>query len=146
MQGSSDSASRSDHFQRRSSLGASGELAVCDHLERIGWEVIATNVRCGHGEIDIVARDRSVLVICEVKTLRVSDGSNISPLESIGWKKRRSLRKTTVAWLSGHAAHDSDGSQVVPPRGSHELRFDVFSVTVDRKSGFTAIEHVPGAF
>lgn len=135
-----------DHYLHRSQLGATGERAVRDHLQAIGWEVIACNLRCGHGEIDIVARDRSTLVICEVKTLRTNPRSSISPLESIGWKKRRSLRRATTAWLSGHPAHDGAGEQVEPPRGSHELRFDVFAVSVDVDAAQTNIEHVEGAF
>lgn len=135
-----------DHYLHRNRLGATGERAVRDHLLEIGWEVVASNLRCGHGEIDIVARDRSTLVICEVKTLRVTARSSISPLESVGWKKRRSLRRTTTAWLSGRAAHDGDGDPVVPPRGSNELRFDVFAVSVDLDTGRTVIEHVEGAF
>jgi putative endonuclease len=49
-------------------VGKYGERVALRHLEDAGFEILARNWRCPDGEIDIVARDRNVLVICEVKT------------------------------------------------------------------------------
>src|SRR5437870_2723550 len=52
----------------RMRIGAHGEAAVCEHLEAIGYRILARNYRCHYGEIDIVAADGDVLVFIEVKT------------------------------------------------------------------------------
>src|SRR5690606_4685295 len=55
-------------------LGRLGEAIAVRHLEGAGLEVVARNWRCSdpslRGEIDLVARDGRVLVVCEVKTRR----------------------------------------------------------------------------
>ncbi len=55
-------------------LGRAGEQVAVRHLEAQGIEVLARNWRptgAGlRGEIDIVARDGPVLVVCEVKARR----------------------------------------------------------------------------
>ena len=47
--------------------GTEKEQEACTFLEGKGLEVICTNYRCKVGEIDIIARDGSTLVFCEVK-------------------------------------------------------------------------------
>lgn len=51
-------------------VGATGEQIASDFLRRIGYKIIDTNVRSKIGEIDILAQDRSTLVIVEVKAKR----------------------------------------------------------------------------
>ena len=54
----------------KDALGRYGEDLAAEHLRRQGLTVLARNWRCARGELDIVARDGSALVICEVKTRR----------------------------------------------------------------------------
>lgn len=54
----------------RQGLGAAGERAARSHLERLGYEFVTANWRCPRGELDLVMRDGTVLVIVEVKTRR----------------------------------------------------------------------------
>ena len=49
-------------------LGRRGEALAAAWLEGQGLVVLARNWRCSEGELDIVATDRRVVVICEVKT------------------------------------------------------------------------------
>ena len=49
-------------------LGRRGEQAAAEYLERAGLRILDRNWRCETGELDIVALERRVLVICEVKT------------------------------------------------------------------------------
>ena len=49
-------------------IGRCGEDEAVRHLQAAGYVVLGRNWRCELGEIDIVARDGDVLVICEVKT------------------------------------------------------------------------------
>ena len=58
------------------------------------------NWRCADGEIDIVAAERRVLVVCEVKT---RSGTRYgTPLEAISRKKRGRLRRLAVRWVVAH--------------------------------------------
>ncbi|GAA2103507.1 MULTISPECIES: YraN family protein [Brevibacterium] len=84
----------------RQSLGRRGEDLAADHLEACGWQVLARNWRCAHGEIDIVAEDPEgpTVVFVEVRTRSSARAGH--PLESIGVRKRRTLRALAGAWLA----------------------------------------------
>jgi hypothetical protein len=51
-------------------VGAYGERVAQRRLSLLGMEILDRNWRCPQGELDIVARDRQVIVFCEVKTRR----------------------------------------------------------------------------
>ena len=79
-------------MSRSKRLGEAGEQAACDFLRALGWEIVATNFRTRHGEIDIVAVDPapgpwSTVVVVEVKTCR----SGADPARNITVTKRRQL-------------------------------------------------------
>lgn len=48
-------------------LGNKGEKASAKYLQNKGYEIIICNYRTRYGEIDIIAKDRDVLVFVEVK-------------------------------------------------------------------------------
>lgn len=112
-------------------LGRYGEDIAVGHLQQAGMVVLARNWRCAEGEVDIIARDGSTLVFCEVKT-RSGVGYG-SPLEAVVPAKARRIRRLAAAWLN-QADH-----------GWPELRFDVVSVLRPRGSQPT-VEHLRGAF
>lgn len=112
-------------------VGKYGERVAQRHLEEAGFEILARNWRCPDGEIDIVARDRDVLVICEVKT-RSGLGYGL-PAEAITREKADRLRRLARCWLSAH------------PGGGVDVRFDVVSV-VRAKRGAAIVEHLRAAF
>ena len=80
----------------RQTLGRRGEELAAEHLERLGYRVIARNYRTRFGELDLVATDDDVLVFCEVKTRRAGG----DPWENLGAAKRRQVRSMGRAWLS----------------------------------------------
>ena len=57
-------------MRAKDAVGRYGEDVAARHLTEAGLVVLARNWRCREGEIDIVARDGDVLVVCEVKTRR----------------------------------------------------------------------------
>ena len=59
----------------RHRLGRRGEQLAAEHLERLGFAIVARNHRTRFGEIDVIAHDGHTLVICEVKTRRAGPGS-----------------------------------------------------------------------
>jgi putative endonuclease len=113
----------------KDALGRRGEQAAVQYLERAGFRILDRNWRCAEGEIDIVAAERRVLVICEVKTR--SDGRYGSPLEAITRAKRSRLRRLAIRWLVAHGVLFD------------EVRLDVIGLVRDRSGDFR-VEHVRG--
>jgi putative endonuclease len=114
---------------RRKALGDFGERVACRHLVDRGLVVLDRNWRCPAGEIDIVALDGDVVVVCEVKTR--SDARFGTPLEAITIAKADRLYRLGMIWLSKHDVAAS------------ELRVDVVAVVRDRP-GPATVEHIVG--
>lgn len=97
-------------------LGERGEDAAVAYLERIGFDIVERNWRCQSGEVDIVALDGEVLVLCEVKTRKgVSKGT---PEESVTPAKQKRYSRLAAAYVQ-HV-----GIEPV------EMRFDVITLLV----------------
>ncbi|MDO5397083.1 MAG: YraN family protein [bacterium] len=112
--------------------GALGERSAEAYLKRKGYEVEARNYRCKYGELDIVARDGSCIVIAEVKT-RKSHAYG-TPAEFVTPKKQERLRC---------AAMDYVGYKET------EMRFDVIEITYEMYHGrflVKEINHIENAF
>ncbi len=93
--------------------------------------VLERNWRCGRvGEIDIVARDGDVLVVCEVKTRR--SGTFQHPMEAVTAAKASRLRDLAERWLSRHGG--------APPGG---VRIDLVGVLLPTR-GAPRVEHARG--
>ena len=113
----------------QAALGAFGEQVAAQHLVAQGLVILDRNWRCDIGEIDLVARDRDVLVVCEVKTRRgLGFGT---PADAVTWDKLSRLRRLAAAWLAEH------------PVGAAEVRIDVVEVLVPRGDG-PQVEHLVG--
>jgi putative endonuclease len=118
----------------RGALGRFGEQAAVDHLVAAGLTVLARNWRCRDGEVDIIAVEGDVLVMCEVKTRRgVEFGT---PLDAVTPTKAARLRRLASQWLS---------QPTTTPRHYAEVRFDVVSVLRPR-TGPTTVTHLRAAF
>ncbi|MDQ1484462.1 MAG: putative endonuclease, partial [Actinomycetota bacterium] len=94
------------------------------------------------GEVDILARDGDVLVVCEVKTRR--DAEFGTPFDAVTPRKAARLRRLAVRWLADQRAGLVEGDPRAFDRYA-EVRFDVVSV-VRPRSGPTVVEHLRGAF
>jgi len=83
--------------KRRSTLlGKRGEDLACSYLHDHGYIIVERNWRCVTGEIDIVAREGSTLVVVEVKTRSSLVAGH--PLEAITQAKLGRLRLLAGAW------------------------------------------------
>jgi putative endonuclease len=118
----------------RQHLGRVGERLAHEHLERLGYSVVARNYRTRFGELDLIVCDDDALVFVEVKTRRA--GAMESALQAVSAIKQKRVRAMAAAWLV---------EAVDRPR-SRELRFDVIAVTVDRGGRLVLLEHLEGAF
>lgn len=114
---------------RNATLGRYGEdvaaRALCDQ----GMVVIDRNWRCPEGEIDLVLRDGSTLVVCEVKTRSSVDYGH--PFEAVDDDKAERLQRLAFQWLRAHDVRPSD------------VRLDMVAVLRGRK-GAATVEHVRG--
>lgn len=116
----------------RQTLGARGEQLAAEHLERLGYEILARNHRTRFGELDVVARDGEALVFVEVKTRRAGGGV---PWDNLHSAKREQVRRMASAWLND-----------TPHRFFPELRFDAIGVTIDAGDRLVSLDHEIDAF
>ncbi len=101
----------------RRRLGIRGEQLAASCYTDLGFEVLDRNWRCAGGEIDLVLRKGSMLVVCEVKTR--STLAFGSPAEAVTAVKRARLRRLAARWLAEHDVHPAT------------VRFDVACVLGD---------------
>ncbi len=100
----------------RKETGAWGEEAAAQTALRAGARIVARNVRCRQGEIDLIFRHRGVLVFAEVKTRRgIRYGSG---LEAVTLRKQRRIVSTARLYALKHGLD----------LGEIRSRFDVFEV------------------
>ena len=114
---------------RNSTLGRYGEDVAVRRLTALGMTVLDRNWRGPSGEIDLVLRDGSTLVICEVKTRTTA--SHGHPLEAVTVTKARRLRRLAAEWIEARGVHPA------------EVRLDLVGV-LQAGRGAAQIEHVKG--
>ena len=81
----------------RTKLGTWGESLACRFLQGKGYQIVVSNYRNRHGEVDIVAQHGEELVFVEVRTRR--PGSYGAPEESLSPAKVRRLLNTCQEYL-----------------------------------------------
>lgn len=127
----------------RRALGATGERLAAQHLERLGFEILARNVRSARGEIDLIAFDGETLVFAEVKTRRwhgrrdACRAAAPEPLELLLPRQRARIRRLAAAWLASRGERR--------PR-ARRIRFDAVGVVLDRRGALLRLEHLEDAW
>ena len=115
-------------------LGRAGERLALEHLERLGYELVARNHRTRFGEIDLVVCNRTVLAFVEVKTRRSQRTS--APWDSLDEQKRRQVRRLASAFLSEQRLRSRPD----------EIRFDAIGVLLDCQGRLVRLDHIENAF
>lgn len=117
----------------RAQLGRLGEQLAVRHLEACGLRVVARNWRPraggAQGELDVVATDGMVLVVCEVKTRRGVGAGH--PLEALTGPKVARLRRLAGAFLA-----EADGV------AAQQVRIDAIAVCWPDAGGDPDLDHV----
>ena len=98
---------------KHNKIGSKGEQIAADFLLKKGYKILHLNWRCGKKEVDIVAVDRGVVVIVEVKT-RTSSFLAF-PEEAVNEKKRSNLRFAAGRFLEWNPVY-------------RDVRFDIVSL------------------
>ena len=78
-------------------LGAAAESRAADYLPARGLRVMAHNLRCKCGELDLLCLDGEVLVIVEVRKRGCSDYV-VAPASVTAAKQRKLIRATRYFW------------------------------------------------
>ena len=110
-------------------LGNKGEMLASRYLLDKGYAVLHYNWRSGHKEIDLIARDRDVLVFVEVKSRR--DEAYGDATDAVTPQKIRRLISAAEAYVMKY--------KIDSP-----FRFDI--VTVVGTCEPYKIEHISDAF
>jgi putative endonuclease len=124
--------------QWRRDLGALGEAIALEHMERLGFRVLARNQHMRVGELDLVVCDGATIVFAEVKTRRVdATDSGFCWTQGLGLpsqKQRRRQRRAARTWLT--STRDRPWAE--------ELRFDVIRLLVDHEGEIVKLDHFEG--
>jgi putative endonuclease len=114
---------------KQTDTGKAGEEAARNYLASSGYEILHSNWRWRHYEIDIIAVDGEDIVFIEVKTRAA--GSLLAPEESV---TRAKIRRIVDAADEYVRYYDIDKT----------VRFDIISVV--NRGNNCEIEHIEDAF
>lgn len=118
----------SSTYAQRKAIGEYGERLAARHLQDRGLVVLDRNWRCRGGEVDVIATEGDVLVVCEVKTR--SSTRYGTPMEAITADKAARLHRLGRQWAHEHRHRYG------------RLRVDVVTVLLDH--GAPVVDHVVG--
>ncbi len=100
-------------------IGQRGEELAANFLQKKGYRILERNFRAGGGEIDIIAREKNILVFVEVKARQ--NNSFGPPEEAINKPKIANIVKVGEYYSLCH------------PELPQELRIDVLAI--DEENG-----------
>jgi putative endonuclease len=112
--------------------GLAAEQLAAEYLQVRGLKILARNLRCKAGEIDLVCLDSGILAIVEVRQRVRADFGGA--LASVTWSKRRKIILATQYFL-----------QREKQWRNFSLRFDVLGVE-GLPDGAHRVEWVKDAF
>lgn len=108
--------------------GRIGEDAAATFLMGRGYQVVARNQRTPVGELDLICRDGTEVVIVEVKARQHEEFG--AAIEAVGPRKAGRLRAAALWWLSDRGLYPC------------LVRFDVVLVSTDVRGAPLRLEHV----
>ena len=112
-------------------IGNDGEDAAAGYLRSKGWKILDRNFRSQQGEIDIIAKDKDVLVFVEVKNY--SCRNYYPPALAITKDKKRCIIHAARLFIHRRNIKDIN------------CRFDVVTILRDGDGG-SKFEHYKAAF
>jgi putative endonuclease len=112
----------------RQALGRSGEDLARSYLETLGYVFVTANWRTRSGELDLVMRERDVLVFVEVKTRRGEAAGRAE--EGISPAQARRILQTAEMFVMNHSDVQISA-----------WRVDLVAVTFERGANPARITH-----
>jgi len=110
-------------------LGKKGEEIALLHLKSNSYNILETNWRFRHLELDIIAMKDNILVVVEVKT-RSSDYFE-QPPDTVNRRKQKLIIEATNSYIDTHDI-------------SQEVRFDIITIYFSARS--YKLDHIEDAF
>jgi putative endonuclease len=110
-------------------LGKKGEELACEYLKKQGYKIRDTNWRFARYEVDLVAEEKGILIVAEVKTR--SSNTIVEPEASVTREKQRHLIYAANAYIR-------------IKKLQMEVRFDIISIVITGESH--QLTHIPDAF
>jgi putative endonuclease len=117
---------------QRKLLGRKGEETAARYLEKNGYRIICRNYSCRLGEIDIVAKEKDIIVFVEVRSRSGAEYGLAQ--ESVTGRKQFKLRQLAWQYLKAEG------------KTSAGCRFDVIAVLFDGEGRVKRLEHIENAF
>ena len=114
---------------RHNELGKKGEQLAVTHLLKNGYEIVERNYRFDKAEVDIIAKQKDILAIVEVKTRSSTDFGN--PQDFVKPKQIQRLVKAVDEYVTVNTL-------------DVEVRFDIVAIVMNGKQ--YDIEHLEDAF
>lgn len=112
-------------------FGEVGEMVAVKYLSKNGYKILSTNYKSYFGEIDIIAKYKSIFIFIEVKS-RESD-ENISPSDAVNKEKQKHIKNTAEEYMKKYVKKEVD------------YCFDIIEVvSKDLKTFY--INHIQAAF
>ena len=105
-------------MSKQQKLGKLGEDAACVFLENLGYKILERNWRFSKAEIDIIAKEKEVLIFVEVKAKSYTFYG--SPEESISVYKENLII-------------DAASQYMIKLNHDWEIRFDIISIVFDKQ-------------
>ena len=109
--------------------GKTSEIIAANFLKKKGYKILAMNYKNKIGEIDIIAKDKNIIVFVEVKAR--SSKAFGHPFEAINEQKQWKVRKVAELFLSLNNLMDCNS------------RFDAISILGQEDY---EIEHIENVF
>ncbi len=113
------------YYSRR--IGHFGERLAQNYLKCRGYKIVETNVKTSYKEIDIIARQKDILVFIEVKT-RTSLSFGRAD-EGIGYYKLQNLKKAIALYLSRNNIFNK------------KFRLDLIAIDINRSTKTAYLKH-----
>lgn len=110
--------------------GKQGEDAAFTYLQNNGYQILETNYRHQHAEIDLIAQRGKMLIFIEVKTR-----TNLSFGEP----------ETFVTYTKAKLVMRAAEHYIYARDWQHDIRFDVVAVSITPR-GEVKIKHIEDAF
>jgi putative endonuclease len=110
-------------------LGKAGEELAITHLRNIGYHILKQNYRYGRSEIDIIARQKDVIVFVEVKTRETHKYG--SPEDAVSNAKIKKIAEGAEGFL-------------LEAKVDLECRYDIISIIKNKQQ--TEVTHIVDAF
>ncbi len=121
---------KSPFDMEQAEFGVWAETQAAKFLRKHGLKILARNYRVGPGELDIVARDRDMIVFVEVKAVTFF---NADPELKVNREKQKRMIAAAKNFIGRLNLHD------------RPARFDIMTVKCD-SNGKPVIEHEEDAF